>query len=106
VLDPLTAPGTGTQGYDMFIGVEIMMFIGFGYLMTFLKWYGLGAVGLTMMVTAVGIQWSLFTESFFYQLYNNVHDWQYVDVDIYKLLNCLYAVSAVLISFGALIGEG
>ena len=29
-LDPATAPGTGTQGYNMFIGVEIMMFIGFG----------------------------------------------------------------------------
>jgi hypothetical protein len=51
VLDPSTAPGTGSQGYNMFIGVEIMMFVGFGYLMTFLKWYGLGAVGLTMMVT-------------------------------------------------------
>ena len=45
ILYPATAPGTGTQGYNMFIGVEIMMFVGFGYLMTFLKWYGLGAVG-------------------------------------------------------------
>ena len=25
VLDSLTAPGTGTQGYNMFIGVEVMM---------------------------------------------------------------------------------
>jgi hypothetical protein len=56
-------------------------------------------------VTAVGLQWSLFTESFFHQLYNNVYDWHYVDVNIYSLLNCLYAISAVLISFGALIGK-
>jgi len=68
VLDSSSAPGTGTQGYNMFIGVEIMMFVGFGYLMTFLKWYGLGAVGLTMLVTAMGLQWSLFTESFFDQV--------------------------------------
>lgn len=30
VLDPATQPGTGSQGYNMFIGVEIMMFVGFG----------------------------------------------------------------------------
>lgn len=73
--------------------------------MTFLKWYGLGAVGLTMMVTAVGIQWSLFTESFFDQLVNNLHNWHYVPINIYSLLNTLYAISAVLISFGAVIGK-
>jgi len=105
ILDPSVAPGTGSQGYNMFIGVEIMMFVGFGYLMTFLKWYGLGAVGLTMMVTAVGLQWSLFTESFFGQLMNNANDWHYVEINIYSLLNTLYAMSAVLISFGALIGK-
>ena len=67
--------------------------------------YGLGAVGLTMMVTAVGLQWSVFTESFFNQLINNTHNWHYVDINIYSLLNALYAISAVLISFGALIGK-
>ena len=33
-----------------------MMVIGFGYLMTFLRYYGLGAVGLTMFITALGIE--------------------------------------------------
>ena len=84
-----------------------MMFVGFGYLMTFLKWYGLGAVGFTMMVVAVGIQWSLFTESFFTQAFNTQQgqEWQYVEINIYSLLNTLYAISAVLISFGAIIGK-
>ena len=31
--------------------------------------------------------------------------WHAVDVNIYALLDCLYAVSAVLITFGALIGK-
>jgi ammonium transporter Rh len=65
----------------------------------------LGAVGLTMMVTAAGLQWSVFTESFFNQILNNTHDWHYVNINIYTLLNALYAISAVLISFGALIGK-
>eukprot|EP01031_Cornospumella_fuschlensis_P042632 gene42632-52092_t len=53
--------GTVTQGYFYFGGIEIMMFIGFGYLMTFIKTYGLGAIGFTMLITAIGLQWYLFT---------------------------------------------
>jgi ammonium transporter Rh len=103
-VDYSSTPGSVTQGYDMFVGVEVMMFVGFGYLMTFLKWYGLGAVGLTMLVTAMGLQWSLFTESLFAQTMST-NSWHYVDVNIYSLLNALYAISAVLISFGAVIGK-
>ena len=58
-----------------------------------------------MMVTATGLQWALFTESFCNQLVFHNHDWHYVDINIYSLLNALYAISAVLISFGAVIGK-
>ena len=98
-------PGSETQAYNMFIGVLIMMFVGFGYLMTFLKWYGLGAVGLTMLVTAIGLQWAMFTESFFDQAMNSARSWHEVPINMYALLNALYAVSAVLITFGGLIGK-
>lgn len=36
-----------------------MMFIGFGFLMTFLKKYGYGSVGLNMLIAAFVIEWSL-----------------------------------------------
>ncbi len=51
-----------TNYYNAFSGVEIMMFIGFGYLMTFLKRYGMGAVGLTMLITVVSLQWGIWIE--------------------------------------------
>jgi len=82
-----------------------MMFIGFGYLMTFMKWYGLGAVGFTMLVTAMGLQWAVFTESFWGQIAYGAGEWHTVDLDMYALLNALYAISAVLITFGGLIGK-
>lgn len=97
--------GSNTQAYNMFIGVEIMMFVGFGYLMTFLKWYGLGAVGFTLLVTAIGLQWSLFTESFFSQAMNEAYSWHEVHINMYSLLNALYSISSVLITFGAIIGK-
>ncbi len=91
-----------------FIQFTILRFVGFGYLMTFLKTYGLGAVGLTMLITAIGIQWYLFCESFFRQWYANDNDaeaWVNVNVNIYALTKALFGVSSVLISFGAVIGK-
>ncbi len=82
-------------------------FIGFGYLMTFMKNYGLGAVCFTMLITALGIQWYVFCESFFHQIFHGQSDssWHHVDFTIYSLLNALFGISAVLISFGAVIGK-
>ena len=75
--------------------------------MTFMKCYGMGAVGFTMLITAIGIQWYLFTQSFFHQIYrsNSSEAWQAVGINIYELLDALFGVSAVLISFGAVIGK-
>jgi hypothetical protein len=52
----------GAVYYSFFTGTEIMMFIGFGYLMTFLKRYGMGSLGFTMVITVVGLQWGIWLE--------------------------------------------
>ena len=39
--------------------VHSMMFIGFGFLMTFLKRYGYGAVGLNFIIAAFVLEWSI-----------------------------------------------
>jgi len=71
--------------------------------MTFIVNYEIGSVAFTLMVTVVGLQFGLFTEAFFLQL--STLDWAYVSLDIYSLIAGLYAVAAVLISFGAVIGK-
>lgn len=40
-----------------------------------------------------------------HEIFYNLNDWALVNVSIYSLLNALYAVSAVLITFGAVIGK-
>jgi ammonium transporter Rh len=99
----VASPTDFDAAYGLFLGVEIMMFIGFGYLMTFLKTYGVGAVAFTMLVTVVGMQWALFTEVFFAQSYSGVYSGY--NFDMYSLIGALYAVAAVLISFGGVIGK-
>ena len=85
--------------YNMFLGVEIMMFVGFGYLMTFLKDYGFGSVALTMMITAIGLQVAVLTE----QGFSTSTEGHFIGVN--DLINCLFAIAALLITFGGVIGK-
>ena len=45
--------------FSVFQDVNVMIFIGFGFLMTFLKKYGYSAVGYNLLISAVTIQWSM-----------------------------------------------
>jgi len=48
--------------FQLFTGVEIMVLVGFGYLHTFMKRYSTSALGFTLFVTAIGLQWGILTE--------------------------------------------
>lgn len=85
--------------YPMFQDVHVMIFIGFGFLMMFLKRYGLSAVGLNFMVAALCLQWAILVNGFFH-----LHD-GLILVDLNTLLGADFTSAAVLISFGALIGK-
>lgn len=48
--------------YQLFTGVEIMVLIGFGYLHTFWKRYSTSALGFTLFIAAIGLQWGILSE--------------------------------------------
>lgn len=53
---------TGTLGCVLptgFQDVHVMIFVGFGFLMTFLQRYGYSSVGFNFLLAAFGIQWAL-----------------------------------------------
>uniref|UniRef100_A0A8D0DCM9 Rh family C glycoprotein n=1 Tax=Sander lucioperca TaxID=283035 RepID=A0A8D0DCM9_SANLU len=54
--------------YPSFQDVHVMIFIGFGFLMTFLKRYSFGAVGFNFLIAAFGIQWALLMQGWFHSL--------------------------------------
>ena len=54
--------------YPMYQDVHVMIFIGFGFLMTFLRRYGYGAVTLTFFLSCVAIQWSMLNYGFWHQI--------------------------------------
>lgn len=85
--------------YGMFQDVHIMIFVGFGFLMTFLKRYGFSAVGFNFLIAAMAIQWSAFLNGIIHSAGGQFY------MDVSSLIKADFAAAAALISFGVLIGK-
>ncbi|KAL5019943.1 hypothetical protein ScPMuIL_002835 [Solemya velum] len=85
--------------YPMFQDVHVMIFVGFGFLMTFLKRYGYSSVGFNMLLGALVIQWAILVLGYFHKEHDKVQ------VGITSMLTADFAAAAVLITFGALLGK-
>ncbi|CAI9543511.1 unnamed protein product [Staurois parvus] len=86
--------------YPSFQDVHTMIFIGFGFLMTFLKRYGFSSVAFNFLIAAFGLQWSTLIQGFFH----GFHDGK-IHVGIESMINADFCTGAVLISFGAVLGK-
>jgi len=88
--------------YTMFIHVSIMIFFGFGFLMTFLRRGGYTAVGLCVVTSVVAIQLSFVMSGI-------LRDWAYEGwgghLNLTTLINGLFCAAAVMISMGAVLGK-
>ncbi|XP_048829182.1 ammonium transporter Rh type C-like [Brienomyrus brachyistius] len=88
--------------YPSFQDVHVMIFVGFGFLMTFLKRYSFGAVGFNFLIAAFGIQWALLMQGWFHSL-------DYTDgkikIGVENLINADFCVAGCLIAYGAVLGK-
>lgn len=85
--------------YPMFQDVHVMIFIGFGFLMTFLKRYGFSSVGVNLLLAAFGLQWGLLMQGLWHL------DHGKIKINIFKIINADFSTATVLISFGAVLGK-
>ncbi|KAF7690403.1 ammonium transporter Rh type A [Silurus meridionalis] len=85
--------------YPMFQDVHVMIFIGFGFLMTFLKRYGFSSVGLNLLLAAFGLQWGLLLQNIWHMEDGKIR------VSITSMINADFSTATVLISFGAVLGK-
>lgn len=96
--------GQLTIRYAFFQDVHVMIFIGFGFLMTFLKKYGFGALGFTFMIASFCIQWGMLVVGFWHRVHED--EWDHdLKLTLENLITGDFAAGAVLISFGAVIGK-
>ena len=89
--------------YPFFQDVHVMIFIGFGYLMTFLKKYAFTSVGYTFLIGSFIIQYSILVNGLFHNIFMNHYEKIYLNIE--SLIIGDFTVGAVLVSFGALLGK-
>jgi ammonium transporter Rh len=58
----------------VFMDIHSMMFIGFGFLMTFLKRYGYSAVGFNFLIAAYVLEWALLVRGWFHSVEKGNYD--------------------------------
>lgn len=92
------------QYYHWFIHVNFMIFVGFGFLMTFLRRYSLGAVSLNMLASVV-----MFVEAILMIGATQQVIWgpknDFIRIDIPLLIDCAFCAGSGMIAFGAVIGK-
>jgi ammonium transporter Rh len=93
--------------YIAFRDIMAMLLLGFGFLMTFLKTYGLGAVGFTMMLSVLSMELNILVElltRFAIGAEGEDTSWP-MPIGMATLIDAEFAAATLMISFGAVIGR-
>lgn len=90
---------------SFFQDVHVMIFVGFGFLMTFLKRYSFGAVGYNMFISALVLQWATLINGWLHHAFAGKGGSGIIQVDLTTMITSDFAAAAVLITFGAVLGK-
>ncbi|XP_010629411.1 ammonium transporter Rh type A isoform X1 [Fukomys damarensis] len=85
--------------YPLFQDVHVMIFVGFGFLMTFLKKYGFSSVSINLLIAALGLQWGTIAQGLIQSHGQKFH------IGIKEMIKADFSTATVLISFGAVLGK-
>ena len=94
-----------SQRYPAFQDINVMMLIGFGFLMTFIRSYAWSTLSYTFFVNAFVTQFYFLFFQFWNKLLYNEWGQKTMTFDIVTLITCSYCVGSMLITFGAVIGR-
>jgi len=90
--------------YPMYQDVHVMIFIGFGFLMVFLKTHSWSSVGFNLLIAAYVLQITILVTGFWHMLLVD-KEFHRIALDIPALIIGDFGAGAVLITFGAVLGK-
>ncbi|XP_076395570.1 rhesus blood group-associated glycoprotein Rh50 isoform X2 [Megachile rotundata] len=88
------------ESLQIYPNVHVMIWIGFGFLMTFLRRYGQSAIGLSFLMGAILVQVAMICEGVMHMEKDNR-----AYLSLKSLLSADVAVATPLISMGAMLGK-
>ncbi|KAF8357326.1 hypothetical protein PRIPAC_92321 [Pristionchus pacificus] len=88
--------------YPYYMGTHVMIFIGFAYLMSFLKRYGYSAISINMLLACVTIEWAVLCRGFFSKQFAETGT---IALNIDSLLHSDFTAACVLITMGVVLGK-
>lgn len=88
------------RDYPYFADVQVMIFVGFGCLLAFFRFYGFSGMVFNFLTAAFTIQWAILIQGYFQFYYDGK-----IHIGVINLLNAEFACAVVLISFGAVLGK-
>ncbi|XP_077395581.1 rh blood group, D antigen [Festucalex cinctus] len=86
--------------YPVFQDLNVMVFLGFGFLSTFLVRYGCSSSGFNLLIAVIATQWAL--------ILNGFESWYYtgkIKINLRSLVVAEMCTASVLISIGAVQGK-
>ena len=83
-----------------------MIFVGFGFLMVFLKTHSWTSVGFNFLIAAYTLQITILIAGLWHMFIEKEQDeWHKITLDIPALIIGDFGAGAVLITFGAILGK-
>ena len=73
----------------MFQDVHVMIFIGFGFLMTFLRKYGYTSIGINMLIGVIVLQWFPLVQGFWHGVFHH-NEFSQIKLNIASLITGIF----------------
>ncbi|XP_067862691.1 rh blood group, D antigen isoform X2 [Heptranchias perlo] len=94
------SPRKFTATYPVFQDVNTMVFVGFGFLATFLKRYGHSSIAFTMLLAAFALQWGTILEGLLFDFENSK-----IRISMISIIHADLSAVSALVSMGAVLGN-
>jgi ammonium transporter Rh len=89
----------------MYQDVNVMILVGFGFLMTYIKLHAWSSLAYTFFINAITVQLYILLSNFWERLFNGTWDSPYIYIKEKSFASATFSVAPILIAFGVVIGK-